>query len=376
MAYLQRLGVDRARAIDRERRRAEGEFEAHEVNEVYDATLDERDEPPVLEDPDPAPDMEVGPEPEGRRRAGRPPHRHRPVAMWKETVRALQTGALAEVAVVAFVVAFVLVVIYALTMRKPMRDALKRQPLDDAPEFFPETMPGHRPPSRRDHTPERDDAGETTPDPASPLRDPTKPTLPEAAVGEGTADRVIQGHTYDGIREYDNPMPGWWVALFWAGILFAPLYMLGLHVFGYIDSYGDDFAEAGEPAGADPRGVRLDRAGLQDRRGRAPRVRRRRRRWPSPGVVHFAAICAACHGQNGEGVIGPNLTDDYWLHGSAPTEVWTSIAEGFPEKGMPPMKDQLGEEERAEVMAYVYSLQGSSPPNPKDPQGELAPAAL
>ena len=57
--------------------------------------------------------------------------------MWKETVRALQTGSLAEVAVVAFVVAFGLVVAYALTMRKPLRESLKRQPLDDAPEFFP-----------------------------------------------------------------------------------------------------------------------------------------------------------------------------------------------------------------------------------------------
>ena len=59
-------------------------------------------------------------------------------------------------------------------------------------------------------------------------------------------DRVIQGHTYDGIREYDNPMPGWWVALFWAGVVFAPIYMLGVHTFDWIDDYGDDFAEAGE----------------------------------------------------------------------------------------------------------------------------------
>ena len=57
--------------------------------------------------------------------------------MWKDTIRALETGAAAEVAVVAFVVAFVLVVAYALTMKKPTRDQIKRQPLDDAPEFFP-----------------------------------------------------------------------------------------------------------------------------------------------------------------------------------------------------------------------------------------------
>ena len=57
--------------------------------------------------------------------------------MWKETVRALQTGALAEIAVVAFVVAFLCVVAYAFTLKKSTREEIKRQPLDDAPEFFP-----------------------------------------------------------------------------------------------------------------------------------------------------------------------------------------------------------------------------------------------
>ena len=80
--------------------------------------------------------------------------------------------------------------------------------------------------------------------------------------------------------------------------------------------------------------------------------------------------------RQGEGTIGPNLTDEFWLHGADPEAVWTSIAEGFPTAGMPPMKDQLGEQERAQVMAFVYSLQGTSPPNPKEPQGERTPVTL
>ncbi|PAP75911.1 cbb3-type cytochrome c oxidase N-terminal domain-containing protein [Rubrivirga marina] len=219
------------------------------------------------------------------------------------------------------------------------------------------------------------DPSQTVPDPESPLRDPAEPALPEPAVGEGTVDRVIQGHTYDGIREYDNPMPGWWVALFWAGILFAPVYMLGVHVFDWIDDYGDDFAEAGERleqvrleyASTGP-AFKTDEGALREYATDAAMA--------EAGAATFTAICAACHGQNGEGTIGPNLTDEHWIHGAAPAEVWTSIAEGFPEKGMPPMQDQLGEEERAQVLAYVYSLQGTDPPNPKEPQGDLVPVTL
>ena len=216
---------------------------------------------------------------------------------------------------------------------------------------------------------------QTAPDPDSPLRQPDAAVLPEPVVGEGAVDRVIQGHTYDGIREYDNPMPGWWVGLFWACVLFSPVYLLGVHVFGFIDDYGDDFAEAGERL-AEVRAVyaatgpafKTDEGALREYATDAAMA--------EAGAATFAAVCAACHGQNGEGVIGPNLTDEHWLYGSAPPEVWSSIAEGFPQQGMPPMEDQLGPEERAQVMAYVYSLQGSDPPNPKAPQGERTPVTF
>ncbi|WP_412061966.1 cbb3-type cytochrome c oxidase N-terminal domain-containing protein [Rubrivirga sp. IMCC45206] len=215
------------------------------------------------------------------------------------------------------------------------------------------------------------DPGQTAPDPDSPLRTPDAATLPEAAVGTQAVDRVIEGHTYDGIREYDNPMPGWWVGLFWAGIVFAPVYMLGVHVFGWIDTYEEDFAERGEQLEA----VRLayastgpafktDPGALAEYAGDAEMA--------EAGAAHFAAICAACHGAAGEGVIGPNLTDAFWIHGADPEQLWTSITVGFPTKGMPPMDGQLGEQERAEVLAYVVSLQGTDPPNAKGPEGEPA----
>ena len=238
-------------------------------------------------------------------------------------------------------------------------------PNPGAPDF-PVTAPG----GVGDNAP-----SQTVPDPDSPLRDPSAATLPEEVIGEGTVDRVIEGHTYDGIREYDNPMPGWWVALFWAAIVFAPVYLLGVHVFDYVDDYEDDFAESGERleevrelyASTGP-AFKTDEGALREYATDAALA--------EAGAATFAAICAACHGQAGEGVIGPNLTDEYWLHGSTPTEVWVSIAEGFPQQGMPPMQDQLGKEERAQVMAYVYALVGTGPPNPKAPQGDLAPVTL
>ena len=212
---------------------------------------------------------------------------------------------------------------------------------------------------------------QTAPDPESPLRTPDAAVLPEAAVGEGAVDRVIQGHTYDGIREYDNPMPGWWVGLFWVGVLFAPVYMLGVHVFGFINDYQDDYAEAGARleevravyAATGP-SFKTDAGALREYATDAQMA--------AAGAAEFAAICAACHGAQGQGVIGPNLTDEFWIHGGTPEQVWTSIENGFPEKGMPPMSAQLSPEERAQAMAYVFSLQGTNPPDAKAPEGEPA----
>ena len=227
-------------------------------------------------------------------------------------------------------------------------------------------MPDLPPDATGDNAP-----SQTIPDPDSPLRQPDAPTLPEVALGAGAVDRVIEGHTYDGIREYDNPMPGWWVWLFWASIAFAPVYMLGIDVFGFIDTYGEDFAQEGarldevrEVYAATGPAFKTDAGALREYADDPA--------YASAGAATFTAICAACHGENGQGTIGPNLTDEFWIHGADVEQLWTSIGEGFPLLGMPPMKDQLGEEERAQVLAYVVSLQGTDPPDAKARQGEPA----
>lgn len=185
-----------------------------------------------------------------------------------------------------------------------------------------------------------------------------------------TPDQVIQGHKYDGIKEYDNPMPGWWVWLFYASIAFAAFYYVGITFFGFIDTYGEDLAESQQQlqqqrvayAEANPT-FAPDEASLARYVGNTGRE--------EAGAVHYQAICAACHGDQGQGSIGPNLTDAYWIYGHSNLDLYEAITVGFPDRGMPPWDAVLSPEERGEVVAFLRTLEGTNPPNAKEPQGEL-----
>ena len=85
----------------------------------------------------------------------------------------------------------------------------------------------------------------------------------------------------------------------------------------------------------------------------------------------FDINCSACHGKSAEGTVGPNLTDDYWLHGGTVQDVFKSIKYGWSEKGMKSWKDDFSPSQIAELTSYIKSLKGSNPPNPKEKQGEL-----
>ena len=206
------------------------------------------------------------------------------------------------------------------------------------------------------------------PDPDSPLRNPAEPTLPEPLIGDAD-DLLIKGHKYDGIREYDNPMPGWWTWIFIAAIIFAPIYALGVHSFDWIDDYGDDLAEAQAELATIRETHRA--SGVFDEDPRALATYAADAAFVEAGAVNFQAVCAACHGEQGQGLIGPNLTDAYWIHGNQPADIYEMVRVGVPTKGMPGWEAQYSEQERAELMAFVLSLKGTTPPNPKEPQGEL-----
>ena len=186
----------------------------------------------------------------------------------------------------------------------------------------------------------------------------------------GANDQEISGHRYDGIREYDNPMPGWWLWIFWASVVFAVVYFLGINVFGFVNTYADDLDasladlqqirdeyEAANPSAA------IDSAALALAVADPARV--------TAGAALFAGQCAACHGPQGQGLIGPNMTDEYWIHGGSNMDIYRITSEGVAAKGMPPWEAVYTPEERASLTAFVRSLVGTNPPNPKEPQGEL-----
>ena len=201
------------------------------------------------------------------------------------------------------------------------------------------------------------------------MRDHTNDRLPDAVTGE-THDRIIKGHSYDGIKEYDNPMPGWWVWGFVGTVVFSVVYFFGIEVFGFVDTYEDDLEEGLAElalvrqayAEANPT-FEVDAAALA-RYVEDPSMR-------EAGAITYTAQCASCHGDAGQGLIGPNLTDPYWIHGGSDVDIFRVITEGVAAKGMPPWEAVLTPEQRAELVAFIRGIEGTTPAGGKVPQGEL-----
>ncbi len=180
------------------------------------------------------------------------------------------------------------------------------------------------------------------------------------------SDDHLLEHSYDGIQEYDNPLPRWWLAIFWACIIFTPLYILFFH-FGpgmlELERYDEAMMLATEnqmaailAMGEINEGTLVD---LMD----DPSMM-------NGGKKVFTGKCATCHGMFGEGGIGPNLTDAYWLHGGQLMDIYRTVREGVPAKGMLAWERQLRPAELLAVSAYVGGLLGSDPPNAKPQQGD------
>jgi cytochrome c oxidase cbb3-type subunit 3 len=186
-------------------------------------------------------------------------------------------------------------------------------------------------------------------------------------------DRLLD-HNYDGIQEYDNPLPRWWINIFWATIVFAALYLLNLPGIGSgrgrVANYERDMARAAERRAAlaakAPPAAALTDASLLAMSHDPARVR--------DGRERFATTCVACHREDGGGSIGPNLTDDYWIHGAKPTEILKVVSDGVPDKGMPTWSQTFNPDEIAALVAFVLTLHDTHPPNPKEPQGQKVEA--
>lgn len=177
------------------------------------------------------------------------------------------------------------------------------------------------------------------------------------------SDKPLVHHVYDGIEEHDNNLPNWWLFILWTTLVFGAGYWFWFHIAelspGQLGEYAAESAEhaqrmASNTPASDELLLKLvkDPTSLEG------------------GKAVFQANCAACHGAQGQGLIGPNLTDGFWLHGAGPMAIHKVVAEGAVAKGMPAWERTLGAERVKAVTAYVLTLKGTNAPGGKAPQGE------
>ncbi len=175
-------------------------------------------------------------------------------------------------------------------------------------------------------------------------------------------------HAYDGIRELDNRLPPWWVNMFLLTIVWAVGYMWFYHWGGNGLSSGEEYKKEVEAAKKEIAVALAGKASDIDESNVTPLTESGAL---SEGELIFKNTCAACHGQKGEGLVGPNFTDEYWIHGGGIKNIFKTIKYGVPEKGMISWQAQLKPADMQKVASYILTLKGTNPPNAKAPQGQI-----
>lgn len=212
-------------------------------------------------------------------------------------------------------------------------------------------------------------------------------------------DKLLD-HNYDGIRELDNDLPRWWLWMFYISIVFSVLYMAYYHILGIGYSSSEAYASEMDPNFVRPQDFqptylgllpkyRSPLAAMQADLASAVPERAALKMGPlslksdtityvaltepeaiAAGQQAYVRNCASCHGQTGEGGVGPNLTDDYWLHGGDFSSVVKTVRYGFPTKGMISWLGTISPRQILEVSTYVTTLYGTNPPNAKAAEGD------
>ncbi len=170
----------------------------------------------------------------------------------------------------------------------------------------------------------------------------TSPSTPES--------RIV--HEVDGIGEEDNRLPRWWLATFFIAIGFGYFYWQYYQVYRAGPTLTTEYYEAKDRLKPAP-------TTKEDELTDAKLVAMSKGAEAAEGAKVFATTCVACHGNNAEGRIGPNLTDSYWLHGGRPTDIVASISNGYPVHSMPAWLPILGPTKVRQVAAFVVSLRGT-----------------
>jgi len=178
---------------------------------------------------------------------------------------------------------------------------------------------------------------------------------------------ILLDHDYDGIKELDNNLPPWWKYGFYLTIVIAFVYMAHYHISKTGDSQEEEYNKAVAQGKAEVAEYMKTSAGNVDESN----VTMLEAADIATGKEVFVANCAACHGKLGEGTVGPNLTDNAWLHGGSLVDIFKSIKYGWVDKGMKSWKEDLSPMQIAQITSYIKSIQGTNPPNAKAPQGEV-----
>jgi len=182
---------------------------------------------------------------------------------------------------------------------------------------------------------------------------------------------IIMDHDYDGIKELNNHLPPWWTYLFYATVVFSIIYVAVYHFTESLplqeEEYQIEMAEATAMAQIRLAASQADGTAFSEedlKLSTDPYI------LASGGKV-FAQQCAICHKPDGGGSIGPNLTDEYWIHGGDIKDIFSVTKVGVPDKGMISWEAILSPTQIRDVSNYIISLKGSNPPGAKSPQGEL-----
>ena len=184
-------------------------------------------------------------------------------------------------------------------------------------------------------------------------------------------ESIILDHNYDGIRELDNHLPPWWTYLFYATIVFSIFYVIFYHVTDTLPlqekEYEIEMAEASAMAemrlaASQAAGTAFSEADLELTTDADILA---------SGAKVFGQQCMACHKADAGGLVGPNLTDDYWMHGGDIQSIYATIKDGVPNTAMISWKTVLSPEQMRDVSNYIKSLRGTNPPGALGPQGDL-----
>jgi cytochrome c oxidase cbb3-type subunit 3 len=203
----------------------------------------------------------------------------------------------------------------------------------------------------------------------SPVKQPTLIDKLNASVSLEKEADIMLDHDYDGIKELDNNLPPWWKYGFYLTIVVGVVYLFHYHVLHTGNLQIAEYQEQIEQGKKDVEDYKKNAANLVDENTVTLLTDKESL---LKGQTLFISNCVACHGQLGEGnAVGPNLTDDFWIHKGGIKDIFISIEYGWPEKGMKSWKQDLGGRQIQEVASYIKSLRGSNPAGAKEKQGEL-----